>query len=157
MDLPSPGSSSNDGSLEMQARWITALLPRRASLIAASSRMSPLIRRKSGLLRTASNTSSPYMNRSSTVTLWPAASNWGTSTLPTSTGDHHIPFSTNHCRSPVFAVALLQQRGDELDQRHLFDRAAVADDPDLDRAGCVPDEGDVLDIAAGGNQRRGDR
>ena len=59
MERPSSQSSSKLGSLEMQARWITASQPATASATTAGSRRSPLISLRAGSPATASSTSSP--------------------------------------------------------------------------------------------------
>ena len=58
-DWLSAGSSSTLGSLEMQARWITASQPCTACRTVPWSRTSPLITVSRGLDRTAASGSSP--------------------------------------------------------------------------------------------------
>ena len=58
-DFESSGSSSTLGSLEMQARWITASAPRTDAFTAARSRTSPFWSVNRGWFRTAAKASSP--------------------------------------------------------------------------------------------------
>src|SRR5579883_373041 len=63
---------------------------------------------------------------------------------------------TSRVGAPGTIGRSLQQRCDALDQGRLFHRLAVADDLDLEGAGDVTDEADLLHGAAGGDQRRRD-
>src|SRR3982074_175169 len=54
------------------------------------------------------------------------------------------------------ALRLLQQRGDEFNQRHVFDGPTMADDAHLDRSRRISNKSDVLDISTGGHQWRRD-
>jgi hypothetical protein len=57
IEAPRPGSSSKEGSLEMQARWMTASQPSSARATASGSRMSPLTWRSFGSSATAASVS----------------------------------------------------------------------------------------------------